>query len=196
MVNMYEINKDDEVKKIILEAAKKAFQKWGLYKTTMEDIAKEAGKGKSTLYYYYKNKDEIFDLIVHDEMSAALAKTKKIIEKVDSAKEKLKFYIVTTLTELKKSLSLYNIIREEIKGNKKLLDKIKVQIQAEEELFIKNILIEGMRRKEFNFIDETELNKAAKVVYGIIMAMELYLFLDNDDLEQIDIAAKLIANGI
>jgi AcrR family transcriptional regulator len=43
MANM----KDGDVKNSILEAAKRVFQKWGLNKTTMEDIAHEAGKGKS-----------------------------------------------------------------------------------------------------------------------------------------------------
>ncbi len=34
----------------------------------MEDIAKAAGKGKSTLYYYYTSKDEIFNAVIEDEM--------------------------------------------------------------------------------------------------------------------------------
>lgn len=45
------MNKDDLVKTSFLQAAEKLFQRWGINKTTMEDIAREAGKGKSTLYY-------------------------------------------------------------------------------------------------------------------------------------------------
>ena len=33
----------------------------------MEDIAKAIGKGKSTLYYYYKSKSEVFqDVIIRE----------------------------------------------------------------------------------------------------------------------------------
>ena len=53
------LNKDEIIKAKILEGADKLFQKYGLGKTTMEDIAKDAGKGKSTLYYYFKSKEEI-----------------------------------------------------------------------------------------------------------------------------------------
>ena len=57
------MHKDDIIRADILRAAEALFQKWGLKKTTMEDIAKEAGKGKSTLYYYFKSKAEI--LLAH-----------------------------------------------------------------------------------------------------------------------------------
>ena len=61
---MPKLGKDDLVKAEILKAAERVFQKWGSNKTTMEDIAREAGKGKSTLYYYYQSKEEIFDAVV------------------------------------------------------------------------------------------------------------------------------------
>ncbi|PKN72465.1 MAG: TetR/AcrR family transcriptional regulator, partial [Deltaproteobacteria bacterium HGW-Deltaproteobacteria-10] len=60
------MNKDEEVKQAIKAAAKRVFAKWGLNKTTMEDIAGEAGKGKSTLYYYFKSKEEIFETVAID----------------------------------------------------------------------------------------------------------------------------------
>jgi len=53
---MMDAKKDELIKAAIIEAARRVFQKWGLKKSTMEDIAEEAGKGKSTLYYYFKSK--------------------------------------------------------------------------------------------------------------------------------------------
>ena len=40
---MPEFKKDDIVRAEILKAAERVFQKWGINKTTMEDIAREAG---------------------------------------------------------------------------------------------------------------------------------------------------------
>ena len=58
------MEKEEIIVRETIESAKKLFQQFGLHKTTMEDIAKSAGKGKSTLYYYFKSKDEIFDKVI------------------------------------------------------------------------------------------------------------------------------------
>lgn len=79
------IVKDDIVKADILKAAEKLFQQFGLRKTTMEDIAKAMGKGKSTLYYYYNNKEEIFDAVVMKEMWEVFDITQNAVENARSA---------------------------------------------------------------------------------------------------------------
>jgi len=192
MVNM----KDDDVKNSILEAAKKVFQKWGLNKTTMEDIAHEAGKGKSTLYYYYKSKDEILEVLATSELRGIVNKAKTMVSEETSAKEKLKKYIAASLIEIKNTTSIYPLVKGEIKGNKEFIDKLSKQIDVMEESFIMEILREGLTSGEFNFLHESELSKAANVIVGIIRGLELYLFLDNDDSEKIDMVTRIIAEGI
>ena len=61
--------KEEIVKDDILKEAQKLFQQFGLKKTTMEDIARSMGKGKSTLYYYYCSKEQIFDAVISKEMT-------------------------------------------------------------------------------------------------------------------------------
>jgi AcrR family transcriptional regulator len=48
----------------ILNAAKHLFVEKGIDQTTMDDISKEAEYSKSTVYVYFKNKDEIFNYII------------------------------------------------------------------------------------------------------------------------------------
>lgn len=188
--------KDDEVKKVILDAARRVFQKWGMNKTTMEDIAREAGKGKSTLYYYYKSKDEIFDTVVTYEFNQILDAAKESIAKYNSAKEKLRNYIVVSLTEMKNHIMVYSIVKGELKGNREFVDRLNKQFGSRETDIVIDILTLGVELNEFSFVDEKELVNAAIVIVGLLTSMELYLFLDNEDIEKIDIAAKLIANGI
>ncbi len=113
-----DMNKDEKVKFEILEAARKVFQKWGINKTTMEDIAAESGKGKSTLYYYFKSKHEIFEEIAQNEIQKISNIALNKINLVMSPKEKLKNYLTSTLTELKNTVSLYPLVMGEVKGNK------------------------------------------------------------------------------
>jgi AcrR family transcriptional regulator len=52
----------------ILETAKKLFHEKGLTNTTMDDIAKHADYSKSTIYVYFKSKEEIYHYIIYDNM--------------------------------------------------------------------------------------------------------------------------------
>lgn len=190
------LNRDEEVKAAILEAAKCVFQKWGLNKTTMEDIAHEAGKGKSTLYYYFKSKDEIFELLVKTELNTIIIKGKTFINQINSSKEKLKKYIATTINGIKSSVSIYSLVKGEIKGDKEFIEKLLKYLDNEEEMIIKEILKGGIISKEFTFLKEKDLSKAANVIVGIIRGLEVYLLFDNDDDEKIDIVTRMISEGI
>lgn len=188
--------KEEIAKKAILDAAKRVFQKWGLNKTTMEDIAHEAGKGKSTLYYYYKSKDEIFESLLFSELNAIINKANISIRDLSSSKEKLKKYITTSLIGIKNTVSLFPLVKGEIKGNRGFIEKLSKQVNDIEESIIMKILEEGFKKGEFKFLNETQLSKAANAIVGIIRGLELYLFLDNDDDEKVDIVTKIITEGI
>lgn len=190
------MNKDDIVRDAILQAAERVFQKWGMNKTTMEDIASEAGKGKSTLYYYYESKEEIFDAVIKIEFEKILALARESTIEVASAREKLKRYIITSIIEIKNKINVYTIVRIEIKRNQNFLEKMRKLFELKEESFVREILKLGLEKKEFSFIDRNELNTAAKTIIGVIHALELYLLLENDDTKQIDMAAKMISEGV
>ena len=193
---MPELSKDDIVRAEILKAAERVFQKWGSNKTTMEDIAREAGKGKSTLYYYYQSKEEIFDTVVIVEFEKILQRAKELAQETETAKERLIKYIVESINEMKSRISTYTIIREEIKRNQKFIKKLRDMFQAKEEKYIQEILKFGMENKEFTFINKSDITIAARTITGMIHALELYLFFENDDTAQIDIAARFIVNGV
>ncbi|MCC6395519.1 MAG: TetR/AcrR family transcriptional regulator [Bacteroidetes bacterium] len=191
-----EIKRDEETRRAILEAAGRTFQKWGLHKTTMEDIAHEAGKGKSSLYYYYQSKDEIFDTLIRVEIGSLLARAKASVQMVPSAKEKLKQYFIASLTEIKNTATIYDIVRREVRGNPRFIEKVRIMFEESELRFLKDILTLGVETKEFTFADGDELDTAARVVLELVRAMELQLFLENYNSKHVDMAARLIANGI
>lgn len=51
----------------LLAAAARRFVAVGIRKTTMEEIAREAGAGKATLYRYFDNKDAVVDALLDRE---------------------------------------------------------------------------------------------------------------------------------
>jgi AcrR family transcriptional regulator len=58
---------DNAKRRQILEGARAVFLARGFDAASMADIAKAAGVSKGTLYVYFKDKDELFAEIVHDE---------------------------------------------------------------------------------------------------------------------------------
>lgn len=70
-------------RKNILDSAKQLFLEKGINQTTMDEIAKKADYSKSTIYVYFKSKDEIYNYIIleymellRDGLSEALADVK------------------------------------------------------------------------------------------------------------------------
>src|SRR4249919_2369399 len=108
------LTRDETIKEEILAAAQRLFQQFGIRKTTMEDIAKNICKGKSTLYYYYCSKEEIFDAVVHKEMEEVCSKTRQAVELAATAEAKLKAYSITKMQTLRRMSNLYHMVRLEM----------------------------------------------------------------------------------
>src|SRR6201996_2794199 len=102
--------KDILVHQQILEAAKRLFQTHGVYKVTMDDVAKAIGKGRSSLYYYYKSKDEIFDAVMRIEIREMLTAIANAVDKEVTVEQKIKAFCVTKLMVLRGKRSFYNTL--------------------------------------------------------------------------------------
>ena len=48
----------DDMRNTIINSASDVFEKFGFKKTTVDDIAQALRKGKSSIYYYFKSKEE------------------------------------------------------------------------------------------------------------------------------------------
>jgi len=59
---------DDSVREEIISAAAEVFENYGLAKVTMRDISSATKRGRSSLYYYFKNKNEVFDALAEKMM--------------------------------------------------------------------------------------------------------------------------------
>jgi AcrR family transcriptional regulator len=53
----------------ILETASTLLVRWGYRKTTIDDVAREAGVGKGTIYLHWKDKNELFRAAIWREQS-------------------------------------------------------------------------------------------------------------------------------
>ena len=92
---------------LILSAAQQLFQEKGLGRSTMEDVAKAAGMGKSSLYYYFKSKEEIFDAVLEAEVGDVLQESIRQMSRQSGLLAKLSAFATVKFDMARKRKSLY-----------------------------------------------------------------------------------------
>lgn len=192
--------KEKQIKGEIIIAAKNLFQKYGLNKTTMEDIAKAAGKGKSTLYYYYTSKDDVFVAAIVEEMNQVISEVKQIVDRYRSAEEKLKIYIDSTFKVLHNKVILYDIVCGELKSNlDQLLRKQRDAFDLQEVSLLKEIMLLGLQTKEFDGFSEDNVEMLARTFISGLRGIEIDLFLENKLSEWVkgmDLVTNILLRGL
>ena len=79
----------------IVEAAVKVFLRKGYRKTTMPEIAREAGLSIGGVYWYFKSKDEVVLAILEDVFRSDLDDLNSLLSTETSASERLKSFVAT-----------------------------------------------------------------------------------------------------
>lgn len=179
---MNELSKDEIVKQEILASALGLFQRYGLAKTTMEDIAEAAGKGKSTLYYYYKSKEEIYGAVIKKQIESILAEVAATVENSPTASEKLRTYFSTYISaaNFKYNTVLTDVLRSELKENRKsTFREGKKLIDENEILFVKRILLLGTSTGEFCEQTDEKLDALSTVLVMSVRSLMMEMIVDH-----------------
>ncbi len=190
------MGKDDLVRAAILRAAETVFKKWGITKTTMEDIAHEAGKGKSTLYYYFKSKEEVLDAVAQVQIARISGAAQAAIDQKSTAREKLIAYVYSTFKGIRKAMAPYDIGRVELKTHKALVDGILRKVEVVDQRIIESILGLGVERGEFKSIGLRDIKAAARAILTVKRSVTTDLFINNHDKQVIDSIIKLMSEGL
>ena len=128
--------KNESTKDIIAKAAVSCFAKQGLTNTSIQDIANEANVSKSLVFYYYKNKENLFIYLVKNQQNTNLEEIKKIIENCNNPLDQFKNIIGKIFSHIKDKnhLDLIKIVHEEFMKNS--LN----QINNEIELYVHEVI--------------------------------------------------------
>jgi AcrR family transcriptional regulator len=80
---------DPAKRRQILEGAKRVFMKLGFDAASMNDVTREAGVSKGTLYVYFANKEELFAAMIESERAAFVAALRGLLAEHDDVEEGL-----------------------------------------------------------------------------------------------------------
>lgn len=139
----------DETKRLIVASSAKVFHRYGYKKTTMDDLAKVLRKGKSSLYYYFKNKEELFEAVVEMEIEHLKMLLVSRIKPSDLPQEKLTTYIVTRMQVTKNLASYWEVQNNERSVGIEFIDRLRVKYDTQEIEYIMHLLAEGIEHGVF-----------------------------------------------
>lgn len=167
---------NDEVREQVVRAARLVFARFGFKKTALDDIARESRKGKSTIYYYFKSKDEIFKAVIDAEAEIRKQSIKEQISRISDSKQKLKTYIYVRMQTLKMVVNYYEAIKNDLLDNLYFVNNFRIEHFEDEIMQIKKMLLEGIEKGEFS-IANPELT--AKTIVTILQGFEVPLIIKN-----------------
>lgn len=161
----------------IIDIARNIFSHFGFKKTTMEEIALATRKGKSSIYYYFNSKEEIFKAVVEKEADELKAELIKSISATDDPIEKLKIYIMTRMRKLKKLTNFYTALKSDYLNHLVFIEEIRKKYDNVEINIITGILKEGIDDGKFS-IEDPHLSAVAIVT--AMKGLEVPLFISKE----------------
>lgn len=165
----------------IIKSAKELFLKYGYKKVSMSEIAENANITKRTLYSYFKDKDDILNYIIEEEIT----NMKQIIDEIE--KEDLPFLkkvhkTILKIFEYKKQKQLLTILTQEYKKmqNPKLNEKLK-RFDENIQDYIKERVHYAM---ENGYIKKSDPDIISFIIYKIYIALVFEWEENNDELDE------------
>lgn len=149
----------------------KVFVKKGFHETSMHEIAQAAGLGKSTLYDYFKTKDEILIYFFEDQLNDLTNEAQKIALQNLSADKRLRQVMEKYMEILQANKSLFMRLTAE---SQRLKPESQKQIQDKRHTYqdmIRALIDEGIREGVFRKVNSLLaarllLSTMTPVIYG------------------------------
>ena len=159
-----------KTRQLLVDVARQLFAKNGLENTTMHDIAQASGKGRRTLYTYFKSKEDIYYAVIETELERLSDKLDEVAARKISPQDKVIELIYTHLSMIRETVVRNGNLRAEFFRNIWMVEKVRRHFDdAEVELFRK-VFAEGKEMGEFD-IENVEL--VADITHYCIKGLEV-----------------------
>ncbi|MCF0244066.1 MAG: TetR/AcrR family transcriptional regulator [Bacteroidaceae bacterium] len=154
----------------IIDIARQLFAKKGLDNTTMNDIAQTSGKGRRTLYTYFKNKEEVYYAVIESELERLSERMDEVAEKMIRPQEKIIELIYTHLSQIKETVIRNGNLRAAFFRNIWMVENVRKNFDEDEIDIFRRVYSEGRALGEFD-IDDIDL--VADITHYCIKGLEV-----------------------
>ena len=141
--------KQEKVKSI-LDTARSLFAKYGIRKTSLQDVAGMARVAKATIHNYFGSKDQVYLEVLNLEANTIIEKISAAVGLAASPVDKLKAFLDVKFRLMKEAVNILNLGRE---GTDKLPPKtgeIRNRLFSREVSILHSILENGVKEGIFH----------------------------------------------
>ena len=154
----------------LVDVARQLFARNGLENTTMNDIAVASGKGRRTLYTYFKSKEDIYYAVIEGELERLSDKLDEVAAKKVRPQDKIIELIYTHLSMIKETVVRNGNLRAAYFRNIWMVEKVRKNFDEDEIELFRKVYEDGKRDGEFD-IDNVEL--VADITHYCIKGLEV-----------------------
>ena len=137
----------------LIEVARIINKKNGIEETTMNDIAVASGKGRRTLYTYFKSKEDIYEAVVQYELDLMAEKMAEVAKQEMDPEDKLVALIYAHLNAIKDVVQRNGNIRAEFFRDIWRVSLIRQRFDHNEKILLTTVLSEGVEKGRFEIDD-------------------------------------------
>lgn len=154
----------------LVDVARQLFAKNGLENTTMNDIALSSGKGRRTLYTYFKSKEDIYYAVIESELERLSDKLDEVAAKKTRPQDKIIELIYTHLNMIKETVVRNGNLRAEFFRNIWMVEKVRKNFDEDEIDLFRKVYADGKADGEFD-IENVDL--VADITHYCIKGLEV-----------------------
>jgi AcrR family transcriptional regulator len=159
-------SKQEKRREQILQGAAKVFSRKGFHASTVEEIAKELGLTKASIYYYVRDKSDLLYQLYRRAMEALLESQQEIMARPDPPDQKLRAIVEEYVRIAGDAHTMYSVVilREHHALPTRQRKEI-IALRDEYEHNVRQCIAEGIEQGIFV---PTDVKMAAYVVLGAI----------------------------
>ena len=181
--------------KIIL-TAQRLFARFGLRKTTVDEIINIAKIAKGTFYKYFPDKEALFLEVVEKESASLITTVRDVVAEESTSQEKMKAYLITKVRKISELVNFCKVTRETVDEYWPQIEGIREKYLQEEQKIIFEVLKDGVSKGELDVVNPK------LTAYAIVIAvkgLESSWMIDASPMELekgVDLLLDVLFNGI
>ena len=154
----------------LVDVARQLFAKNGMENTTMNDIAMASGKGRRTLYTYFKSKEDVYTAVIESELERLSDRLDEVAAKRTRPQDKIIELIYTHLNMIKETVVRNGNLRAEFFRNIWMVEKVRKKFDEDEIELFRKVYAEGKDDGEF---DIENIDLVADITHYCIKGLEV-----------------------
>ena len=139
----------EEKAESILNTAKKMFGRYGLQKTTIDEIARMARVAKATIYNYFGSKDRVYLEVLRREANEIVEKISYSVSQEVLPGDKVVAFARAKFQYMRQAINILNLDRDGIEKVLPKAESIRSKLFEREVDVIRSILEEGVKKGVF-----------------------------------------------